>query len=35
MWVAMTEEGPQMYNIALKGFFDRKGLDSDMFGAYE
>jgi len=34
MWVTMTENGPQMGNIALKGLFDRKGLDPSMFGAY-
>lgn len=35
MWVTMTENGPQMGNIALKGLFDRKGLDPEMFGAYD
>ena len=35
MWVTMTENGPQMGNIALKGLFDRKGLDPSMFGAYD
>ncbi len=35
MWVTMTEDGPQMGNIALKGLFDRKGLDPEMFGAYD
>jgi hypothetical protein len=35
MWVTMTEDGPQMGNIALKGLFDRKGLDPDLFGAYD
>jgi protein-tyrosine phosphatase len=35
MWVTMTEEGPQMANIALKGIFDRKGLDPSLFGAYD
>ena len=35
MWVTMTDEGPQMGNIALKGLFDRKGLDPSMFGAYD
>lgn len=34
-WVTMTEEGPQIANIALKGIFDRKGLDTTMFGAYD
>ena len=24
-----------MANIALKGLFDRKGLDPDLFGAYD
>ncbi|UCE88997.1 MAG: metallophosphoesterase [Pseudomonadota bacterium] len=35
MWVTMTEDGPQMANIALKGVFDRKGLDPSLFGAYD
>lgn len=35
MWVTMTEEGPRMGNIALKGLFDRKGLDPSLFGAYD
>ncbi len=35
MWVTMTEDGPQIGNIALKGLFDRKGLDPEMFGAYD
>jgi len=35
MWVTMTDKGPQMGNIALKGLFDRKGLDPSMFGAYD
>ena len=35
MWVTMTEEGPEIANVALKGIFDRKGLDPDMFGAYD
>jgi len=35
MWVTMTNKGPQMGNIALKGIFDRKGLDPEMFGAYD
>jgi len=35
MWVTMTEDGPQMGNIALKGIFDRKGLDPELFGAYD
>jgi len=35
MWVTMTDDGPQMGNIALKGIFDRKGLDTTMFGAYD
>jgi len=35
MWVTMTDAGPQMANIALKGLFDRKGLDPEMFGAYD
>jgi len=35
MWVTMTDNGPEMGNIALKGLFDRKGLDPEMFGAYD
>jgi hypothetical protein len=35
MWVTMTEYGPEIANIALKGVFDRKGLDPDLFGAYD
>jgi hypothetical protein len=35
MWVTMTEDGPQIGNIALKGVFDRKGLDPSLFGAYD
>jgi len=35
MWVTMTGDGPQMGNIALKGLFDRRGLDTAMFGAYD
>jgi len=27
MWVTMTEDGPEMANIALKGLFDRKGAE--------
>jgi len=34
-WVTMTDDGPQIGNIALKGVFDRKGLDPEMFGAYD
>ena len=34
-WVTMTEDGPQIGNIALKGVFDRKGLDPELFGAYD
>ena len=34
-WVTMTEDGPEIGNIALKGIFDRKGLDTSMFGAYD
>jgi len=34
-WVTMTEDGPEIANIALKGIFDRKGLDPSMFGAYD
>jgi hypothetical protein len=35
MWVTMTDKGPQLGNIALKGLFDRKGLDPELFGAYD
>ena len=35
MWVTMTEAGPEMANVALKGVFDRKGLDPSLFGAYD
>ena len=35
MWVTMTEDGPEIANIALKGLFDRKGLDPSLFGAYD
>jgi len=34
-WVTMTDDGPQIGNIALKGIFDRKGLDPELFGAYD
>jgi len=34
-WVTMTQTGPQIANIALKGLFDRRGLDPEHFGAYE
>ena len=34
-WVTMTEKGPQIGNIAMKGIFDRKGLDPELFGAYD
>ncbi len=34
-WVTMTDKGPEIANIALKGIFDRKGLDTTMFGAYD
>lgn len=35
VWVTMTESGPEIANIALKGIFDRKGLDPSLFGAYD
>ena len=35
MWVTMTEDGPEIANIALKGVFDRQGLDPSLFGAYD
>ena len=34
-WVPMTADGPKIANIALKGIFDRKGLDPKMLGAYD
>ncbi len=34
-WVTMTEKGPEIAGIALKGIFDRKGLDPNMFGSYD
>jgi len=34
-WITMKESGPQIANIALKGVFDRKGLDPELFGAYD
>ena len=34
-WVTMTADGPEIANLALKGIFDRKGLDPEMFGAYD
>jgi len=34
-WVTMTDDGPEIAGIALKGIFDRKGLDPEMFGAYD
>ena len=34
-WVTMTDDGPQIANIALKGLFDRRGLDPSLFGAYD
>ena len=34
-WVTMTDEGPEIAGIALKGVFDRKGLDPAMFEAYD
>lgn len=35
MWVTLKEDGPELGNIALKGIFDRKGLDTTLFGAYD
>jgi len=35
MWITMTDNGPQIGNIALKGLFDRRGLDTTLFGAYD
>jgi len=35
MWVTMKEDGPELGNIALKGIFNRKGLDTTLFGAYD
>ena len=34
-WVTMTDEGPEIAGIALKGLFVRKGLDPEMFGAFD
>jgi len=34
-WVTMTRNGMDIGNIALKGIFDRKGLDPKHFGAYD
>ena len=34
-WVTMMNSGPEIGNIALKGIFDRKGLDPSLFGAYD
>ena len=34
-WVTMTDKGPEIAGIALKGIFDRKGLDPAMFDAYD
>jgi hypothetical protein len=34
-WVTMTDDGPEIAGVALKGIFDRKGLDPEMFGAYD
>jgi hypothetical protein len=34
-WVTMTDKGPEIAGIALKGLFDRKGLDPAMFDAYD
>jgi len=34
-WVTMTENGPEIAGLALKGIFDRKGLDPAMFDAYD
>jgi len=34
-WVTVTDSGPDIAGIALKGVFDRKGLDTAMFGAYD
>jgi len=34
-WVTVKDDGPDIAGIALKGIFDRKGLDPAMFGAYD
>jgi len=34
-WVTMTDDGPEIAGIALKGIFGREGLDPAMFGAYD
>ena len=33
--LTMTDNGPRMGNIALKGRFDRRGLDPELFGAHD
>ena len=33
--VTMTDNGPEIAGVALKGIFDRMGLDTTMFGAYD
>jgi len=33
--VTMTNNGPEITGLALKGIFDRRGLDTAMFGAYD
>ena len=35
VWVTMTADGPQIGNITLKGLFDSRGLDPELFGAYD
>ena len=35
MWVTVTEDGPEIAHIALKGVFDRNGLDRSLFGAFD
>jgi len=34
-WVTMTKKGPQIAGIALKGIFDRKGVETGKFKAFE
>ena len=35
MWMTIKDDGPEYGNITLKGIFDRMGLDTGMFGAYD
>jgi len=35
MWVTMTEDGPEIANVALKGIFNRKGVNPELFKAFD